>query len=345
MNPDHAFANWNIVVEGWYFICPSQTVQKLQVKSFEICGQKIAIFRNEAGKVSALKAHCSHLGTDLALGKVEGDWVRCYFHHWAFDGMGHCQEIPCQKAIPPSAHLPSYAITEKYGLIWVYPAAIAPFDVPEFEELKNKPLFVQLDRPFTRHCHHHICMMNGIDAQHLNTIHHLNVAMELSIAEAHQGRQINFTMRGDISQKSWREKLINIILGQEYEYSMVYDNASMGLLTIMKKVRFFPPLHMIYAYNPVPDIHPYGINPKFSHSKIQCIYITEKRRGILGLLISYLLLLITRLAYYFLRHEDGLIYDNIEFSSRLLLKIDEPLKHYMNYVNQLPISQWSLTQK
>jgi hypothetical protein len=74
-----------------------------------------------------------------------------------------------------------YATEEKYGFIWIYPDAEAPEEVPNFDELKDKEILTQTDCSFTRTCHHHICMMNGIDIQHLKTIHHLDIKMELSL--------------------------------------------------------------------------------------------------------------------------------------------------------------------
>jgi hypothetical protein len=72
--------------------------------------------------------------------------------------------------------------------------------------------------------------------------------------------------------------------------------------------------------------------------------VTEKRRGIIGWLLSQFLLLCTRLAYYMLRDEDGEIYDNIRFNPKVLLGIDMPLVQYMEYVNKLQPSRWSLTR-
>ncbi|WP_353931571.1 aromatic ring-hydroxylating dioxygenase subunit alpha [Okeanomitos corallinicola TIOX110] len=325
------FNNWDIVAKGWYIACASQEIPKKQAKSVELCGQKIVIFRGEDGQVRALDAYCPHLGTDLGIGKVDGNLIRCVFHHWAFDKDGICEDIPCQSEIPKKAKVKSYATAEKYGFIWVYPDRNALENLVEFDELKGKELVAEPDQAFTRNCHYHICMMNGIDAQHLRTIHHLDIEMELSLNRSQLGTTIDFTMVGEFPQTTWRERLGKKFLGSKYQYSMRYADGCIGLLTMMKNVRLFPPLHLIYAYTP--------ITPR--KTKIQPIYVTEKRPGILGFLISKFLLFCTRLAYYMLRDEDGKIYDNIQFNPQLLLKIDQPLAEYMQYVNKLEPSQWS----
>ncbi|OUL21122.1 Rieske (2Fe-2S) protein [Nostoc sp. RF31YmG] len=325
------FNNWNIVAKGWYIACSSNDLPKSKAKSVEVCGQRIAIFRGEDNQVRALEAYCPHLGTDLGIGQVDGNWIRCAFHQWAFDEAGNCQNIPCQSEIPAKAKVQAYATAEKYGFIWIYPDAVAPESVADFDELKGKEIIAQPDRAFERICHHHICMMNGIDAQHLKTIHHLDIKMDLSLYRSELDTQIDFTMRGQFPQTTWRERLGLRFLGSNYEYSMRYAHGCIGLLTMMKKVRLFPPLHMIYAYTPIAP----------GRTRIQPIYVTEKRKGIFGYLLSKFLLFCTRLAYYMLRDEDGKIYDNIRFNPNLLLSIDTPLAKYMEYVNQLEPSRWS----
>ncbi|MBW4602538.1 MAG: aromatic ring-hydroxylating dioxygenase subunit alpha [Calothrix sp. FI2-JRJ7] len=324
------FNNPNIIAKGWYIACPSKDIPKGKVKSLTLCGKKIVIFRTQNGQLHALDAYCPHLGTDLGIGKVEGNFIRCYFHHWAFDSEGTCQDIPCQKQIPAKAKLQPYSTDEKYGFIWIYPDAKAPEGVVEFDELKGKTLMTMFDKPFERGCHHHICMMNGIDAQHLQTVHKLNIDMKLSLQANAKGDIIDFTLSGEFPNTTPRERLARQILGNYYEYTMRYAHGCIGLLTIMKKVKFVAPLHMIYAYTPIDK-----------GTRIQPIYIAEKRKGILGAFKTKILLLLTKAAYYFLRDEDGMIYDNINYNPNALLNIDEPLVKYMHYVDQLQPSIWS----
>ncbi|MBD2446375.1 aromatic ring-hydroxylating dioxygenase subunit alpha [Nostoc sp. FACHB-152] len=325
------FNNWNIIAKGWYIACPSKELAIRKAKSVDICDRRITIFRGEDGQVRALDTYCPHLGTDLGIGQVDGNWIRCAFHHWAFDETGICQNIPCQSEIPAKAKVQAYATEEKYGFIWIYPDAVAPESVADFDELQGKEVTAQADTAFERSCHHHICMMNGIDAQHLKTIHHLDIKMDLSLHRNQLGTQIDFTMRGKFPQTTFRERLGQRFLGSTYEYSMRYADGCIGLLTMMKNVRLFPPLHMIYAYTPIAP----------GRTRIQPIYVTQKRQGIIGYLMSKFLLFCTRLAYYMLRDEDGKIYDNICFNPQLLLSIDQPLVQYMQYVNQLEPSRWS----
>ncbi|MEM1240864.1 MAG: Rieske 2Fe-2S domain-containing protein, partial [Cyanobacteria bacterium P01_H01_bin.26] len=62
------FNNWDIVAKGWYLAATSKEIPIETVKSFDICGQRIALFRGSDGQVRALDAHCPHMGTDLGIG-------------------------------------------------------------------------------------------------------------------------------------------------------------------------------------------------------------------------------------------------------------------------------------
>jgi phenylpropionate dioxygenase-like ring-hydroxylating dioxygenase large terminal subunit len=320
-----------VVAKGWYIAGLSRDIPAGKAKSFDVCGQRIVVFRGEDRVVRALDAYCPHMGTDLGIGQVDGNSIRCFFHHWGFDGEGNCQDVPCQSAIPTKARLQSYATAEKYGFIWIYPDAIAPESVAEFDELQDQSIVVWHEKPLERRCHHHICMMNGIDAQHLQTVHKININMELSLQQNQSGSMIDFTLKGEFPSKTFREKIGRKILGATYEYSMRYADGCVGLLTMMKNLQFFPSLHMVFAYT--------AIAP--GRTRIQPIYVAKRRPGILGWITTRLLLLFTRLSYYFLRDEDGKIYDNIQFNPNLLLGIDAPIAKYMNYVNQLEPSIWS----
>ena len=325
------FNNPAIVTKGWYLMCPSRTLARSRVKSFELCGQRVALFRGQDGQVRALDAYCPHMGSDLGIGDVLGNRVRCFFHHWAFDGAGQCQHIPCQSHIPAGAKLQAYATAEKYGFIWVYPDAEAPDGIPEFDELKGHDVTMQADRPLIRHCHHHICMVNGIDVQHLQTVHQLAVDMDITLQHDVGGTQIEFTLTGKLPHQTWRDRLGRWLLGPTYSYSMRYVNGCVGLLTMMKQTRLIPPLHLLYAYVPLSS----------GETWVQPIYITRKRQGFLGAMVSQGLLGLTRLIYYVLRDGDRHVYNNIAFAAKTLLPMDAPLVEYMRYINQLEPSCWS----
>lgn len=48
-----------------------------------VMGEDLVLFRDGQGRVGLLQAHCSHRGTSLEFGTVEGRGIRCCYHGWA----------------------------------------------------------------------------------------------------------------------------------------------------------------------------------------------------------------------------------------------------------------------
>jgi len=336
------FNNWEVVAEAWYIALESKDLVKGQARSINICDHQVTFFRGEDGNVRAVDAYCPHMGTDLGIGKVVGNDIRCMFHHWKFDGDGQCTDIPCQKEIPLKARIRSYRVEEKYGFIWIYPASKSQASLPNHEELEDhhhSDIIFKTGLAYERKCHHHVTMINGIDAQHLRTVHGIQIHMDLDLKEKSDEDIMDFTLRGAIPQSNLKEKMARIFLGSSYEYKMRYAAGSIGYLTMMKNVYFLgkpwlklPELYMIFAYRP---------ENKRQRTFVQPIYVTQQRKGILGFLLSNFLLWLTKRAFYSLQDEDGLIYENIRFFPNSLLPLDRPVSKFIDYVNHLRPSLWS----
>lgn len=328
------FNNWSVLAKGWYVVCPSADLKPGDVRSFEVCGHRVAIFRGLDGRAKALDSFCPHMGTDLGIGKVVGNHVRCFFHHWKFDGEGNCVDIPCQKQIPAKAKIASYEVQEKFGQIWLYPEERAPMPLADFEGAQGD-MMARLGESYSRLCHHHIAMVNGCDAQHLRTVHGLEVDMDVSVDDQ-KPLQIDIVLSGKFPRGTWMQRFFHFLIGGDYSYAMRYDHASVGLLTLMRNVKLFgrfelPRLHMIFAYRPQSDRRAF----------VQPIFVTPKRPGPLGWLVGRFLIWLTQRAYFFLRDEDGEVYNNIRFYPNAMLAIDQPVARYIQYVNRLPKSAWS----
>ena len=331
------FNNWNEVAYGWYYALPSKELPIGGVKSLQLCGQELVIFRGEDGKVGALDAYCPHMGTHLGRGKVVGNSVRCFFHHWQFNTEGSCIKVPCQSDIPAKAKVPFYSVTEKYGSIWVYPDANPKHQLVDFPEIKHdEATVIHFGKSYERTCHHHVTMINGIDPQHLKTVHSLDIEMKVDIAEPETGNLMDITLTGKIGEGNFFEKISKLLLGPEYSYSMRYDHGNNGLLTLMKDVHFFgmkwPTLHMIFAYRPIAK----------GRILVQPIFVTKKRSGLFGKIIERVLIAMTKMGFNSLQGEDGEVYENMRFYPGTLLSIDRPVAQYIQYVNKLKSSPWKL---
>lgn len=329
------FNNWKIIPRGWYYLFKSSEVKSGQIKSTYVGKQKLVVFRNQSGEIGVLDSFCPHMGADLSIGRVKGDHIQCFFHHWEYNKKGTCVKIACQEKIPDRTKVDGYACAEKYGAIWVFPDQEADAPLLEVPGLEGKEVIAAIGVPNISQSHHHISMINGIDPQHLATVHQLDIQMDLNVSE--EKTQISFVLEGDTPSNNFTEKVMKFFIGERYSYAMKYADACLASLTVMRNVYFlrkkwkWPELHMLYAYRPSPDNKSYTFP----------IYVTEKKPGFLGGIKSYFKLWMTKKLYFFLKDEDEIIYDNIRFNPRTLLPMDGPVTRYIGYVNRLKPSKWS----
>ncbi len=99
-------------------------------------GEHYVAFRADDGRIGFLDELCPHRRASLALGRIEGNGVRCIYHGWKIDVSGCVVEAPTQlnraeqfAASVPVVHFP---VHEAGGLAWVWLGAA---DAPAFPDL------------------------------------------------------------------------------------------------------------------------------------------------------------------------------------------------------------------
>lgn len=98
----------------------------------------MVLFRTASGAVGALEDVCPHRGVALSRGEVEGETIRCGFHHFRFATDGACASAPERFGCGPSlqtCRARRFYVREAVGLIWVSveDEAHAPFPIDEAE--------------------------------------------------------------------------------------------------------------------------------------------------------------------------------------------------------------------
>ena len=88
------FNQSEVFIEGWYWVLPSQSLGVGEVKSVNIFGKDLIVYRGKDKRAVILDAYCPHIGANLAEGKVEGNELRCVLHRWKFNGEGICVDVP-----------------------------------------------------------------------------------------------------------------------------------------------------------------------------------------------------------------------------------------------------------
>ena len=123
------FGNFEKIIEGWYWALPSKALKRNKVKPLTMLGRELIVYRGDDGRARIMDAYCPHMGAHLAEGSVDGNGIRCFFHHWKFDDTGELAECPVQEK-PPRASVKSWPTEEKYGMIWLWAGESPRHPVP-----------------------------------------------------------------------------------------------------------------------------------------------------------------------------------------------------------------------
>jgi phenylpropionate dioxygenase-like ring-hydroxylating dioxygenase large terminal subunit len=188
------FNNHHSFIQGWYWAIPSRQLGVGEVKSLNLLGKDLVLYRREDKTVIAQDADC-----------FPGDRGK-------FDTK-------------------SWATGEKYGMVWVWTGDIPKHPLPFVPELEHDECDAVIATGFVKNCHPNVVMINAIDAQHFNTVHNLPVKIFFHKQELHQNAIAfsNTTRGGD---ESWFVKLIRPLYKNEITYSMCYWYGSTGTVTV-----------------------------------------------------------------------------------------------------------------
>src|SRR5688572_11155922 len=119
----------------WHPIYRSQDLASGRAVPVKIMGENFTLYRGEGGTAHLLAYRCAHRGTQLSVGRVEGDCIRCFYHGWKYDGSGQCVEQPAEDAsFAAKIHIRSYPSEEYLGLVFAYFGEDLPPPLPRFPE-------------------------------------------------------------------------------------------------------------------------------------------------------------------------------------------------------------------
>jgi vanillate O-demethylase monooxygenase subunit len=104
----------------WYVAAWSHEIAADGMLARTIVRVPLILWRDGAGRVTALDDRCCHRAAPLSKGRREGDNIRCMYHGLLFDKTGKCIEIPSQDFIPPAAKVRAYPVVERFKWIWIW---------------------------------------------------------------------------------------------------------------------------------------------------------------------------------------------------------------------------------
>jgi phenylpropionate dioxygenase-like ring-hydroxylating dioxygenase large terminal subunit len=158
--------------EAWFVACRTKDLRRKPLARV-IQGIPLVLFRDGAGRPSALLDRCPHRNVPLSAGSVVGGELQCAYHGWRFGWDGGCRAIPGLTG-PLDArarNATAYATVEQDGFIWVYsrPGEVdsAPFRVPHLDDARYSHVHRAYSVPATMHA----VIENALDVPHTAFLH------------------------------------------------------------------------------------------------------------------------------------------------------------------------------
>ncbi len=145
LTEDHVFSTLR---RTWQPVANASDVPAGRVIGYTLLETELVIARFASGQLLAADTACPHKGARLSTGCIRDGALMCPYHGWTFGADGACHSIPSLVEPNPDklalSHLRTYAVQERYGMIWVK-LEMAPLPdgtmhelpvVPEFEDAR-----------------------------------------------------------------------------------------------------------------------------------------------------------------------------------------------------------------
>jgi phenylpropionate dioxygenase-like ring-hydroxylating dioxygenase large terminal subunit len=323
------FNHPDAIVEGWYWLCRSSDIPRGKVRALRLLGRDLAVYRGADHRVVALDAYCAHMGAHLAEGRVEGNELRCFFHHWRYNAEGRCTEIPCLESKPAGrVRVHAWPTAERYGVVWLWTGERAAHDLPEVPELLGKACDTLVANRFKKRCHPNVVLINAIDEQHFRSVHHLPGSILKMEALPRSDANIEFRNVGRPPTDSWLGRLIARFYRGPLTYAMSYWYGSLGFVTFGPDFLHF---HLMFALRRTDDGGTEG----------QTIAFTRHRPGITGWLLSRALLHFTAIAARYFAYGDTRVFQTIRFQLRNPIAADRAVMAFIEHLEAQPLAAWT----
>lgn len=157
----------------WYIFATSAELREHPLAR-TIFGLPIVLFRDKAGKASALLDRCPHRNVPLSLGMVTEGELQCAYHGWRFDGGGACTHIPSLKneSNAKARNAPAFPVRELDGFVWVFPTlGVEPTDEPYRFRLLDTPGYSVARHVVQAPGTLHATVENALDVPHTQFLH------------------------------------------------------------------------------------------------------------------------------------------------------------------------------
>jgi phenylpropionate dioxygenase-like ring-hydroxylating dioxygenase large terminal subunit len=317
-------------VEGWYWAKPSNEVRPGRIVAVQLLGRDLVLWRDTSGRIRCHDAYCPHMGAHLAEGSVDGDQIRCFFHHWRFDAEGRLTDIPCQDTLP-KVGVQAWPVGEAYGLVWVWCGGTeAKLPLPYVPELEGQELRALLGNQFVKGCHPNVVMINAIDEQHFHSVHPM--ASSLAVGQRFAVKPLGDNLiQFDNAEPVPHTNAITRFISRFYDgpltYRMNYWNGSTGSVTVGPDRQHF---HILFALRP----------NAAGETEGQTVLLTERRSGLRGLLYNRVCLELTRVVGDYFAKGDTEVFQTIRFDLATPIPSDRSILRFIQHLERQAVSSW-----
>ncbi|MEU1823605.1 MULTISPECIES: Rieske 2Fe-2S domain-containing protein [Streptomyces] len=156
---------------GWFCLSSTRELKAGAVATRRLAGEDVVLYRTRGGRVRAIRPHCPHLGAHLGHGgTVDGEYLVCPFHRFAYGVDGICRRSPYGPH-PPELSLTLLPVCEVNGMICVwYHETGAPPDW-QLPELPKPGFSTPVQRTLQADTHPQEVAENISDYGHMGPIH------------------------------------------------------------------------------------------------------------------------------------------------------------------------------
>lgn len=303
-----AFANHDVVCEGWYAAGPARAIKRGDVRRVAIGKRNLVVYRDLDGALHAVDGACAHMGADLGKATVVAKGLQCPFHQWCWSGDGACV---AGGGVAARRRIATYAVRERWGLAWIWAGGAPAYELPS-PAPENERHILRLPSQRIR-CHAHMVLGNGLDITHVGGVHRIrHVAPPVVDAEPPHRLSMSLHVR-------FFATLLRRLVGmanREARWRFTTVGPSIAWVDVVSPT----PFELLWAARPLPD----------GTCATQTIFFLPRRRALLR---AVPMLVATTWA-------DRRVLDGLDFR-RGFVASDAAFAQYAQLIDELP--RWSAT--
>ena len=156
----------------WQPVYRSEDLAPGRAKPIRIMSEPLTLYRGESGAPHVVAFRCAHRGTQLSVGWVEDDNLRCFYHGWMYGPDGQCVEQPAEpEPFAEKVRIKSYPTEEYLGLIFAYLGEGEPPPLPRYPDFERDDVVYQIQIYEARPCNYFQVLEKHVDYARSEFVH------------------------------------------------------------------------------------------------------------------------------------------------------------------------------